>query len=207
MLHQYRADQSGFRRAFWMPISVAAVACALVFGAPTARANVIYEYTGQLFNTFVGDSNPYTANDYVHGTFTVASALAPNLVEADISGQILSFVFNDFADNHAPITSVFPGGFYLTPMVSTDAAGDISFWRLGFSDGLLTHFISSFSIDGLSADFNLDAGNASAQNGAAAWTLGTPGTWTSSASAVPEPSGLILLCTGIVVVGASLRRS
>jgi len=189
-----------------MPISVAAVACALVFGAPTARANVIYEYTGQLFNTFVGASNPYTASDSVHGTFTVASALAPNLVEADLSGQILSFVFNDFADNHAPITSVFPGGFYLTPTISTDAAGDITFWRLGFSDGLLTHFISSFSINGLSADINLDVGSANAHHGGTAWNLGTPGTWSSSASAVPEPSGLVLLCTGIVVVGASLRR-
>jgi len=191
-----------------MPISVAAVACALVFGAPTARANVIYEYTGKLFDTFVGANNPYTTSDYVHGTFTVANALAPNLVQADLSGQILSFVFNDFADNHAPITSVFPGRFYLTPMISTDAAGDISFWRLGVSDGLLTHFISSFSVNGLSADFNLDLGLVNAQNDAAAWNLGTPGTWSSSsASAVPEPSGLALLCTGIVVVGASLRRS
>jgi len=190
-----------------MPISVAAVACALVLGAPTARANVIYEYTGQLFNVFVGASNPYTANDYVHGTFTVASALAPNLVDADLSGTILSFVFNDFADDHAPISSAPPGGFYLTPTVSTDAAGNIIFWRLGFSDGLLTHFISSFSVYGLSADVNLDVGSANAQHGATAWNFGTPGTWSSSASAVPEPSGLVLLCTGVVVVGASLRRS
>ena len=192
-----------------MPISVAAVACALVFGAPTARANVIYEYTGQLFNTFVGASNPYTASDSVHGTFTVASALAPNLVEADLSGQILSFVFNDFAESHAPITSEFLGEYYFKPQISTDAAGGITFWSLGFADRLLTHVISSSHTNRWSGDLKLVVGpsNVSAYDGAARWNFGAPGTWSSRASAVPEPSGLVLLCTGIVVVGASLRRS
>jgi len=188
-----------------MPISVAAVACALAFGAPTARANVIYEYTGEKFTTFI---SPYTANDYVHGTFTVASALAPNLVDVDISAQILSFAFNDFADNHLEINSEASGGYWLTPTISTDASGDISFWSLGFRNGLLTHFISSFNVGGWGADVNagLDVGNVNPYS-VVAWNLGAPGTWSSSASAVPEPSGLVLLCTGVVVVGASLRRS
>lgn len=207
MLRHPRAAQSGIRRAMRLPISVAAVAFALILGAPTARADVIYQYTGNFFNTFSGASNPYTTGDYVHGSFSVASALAPNLVGADLSGAILSFVFNDFADEHAAITSAPPGGFYLAPQISTDAAGNITYWRLAFSDGHQTHFISTFSIEGMSGDFNLDVGNANAQNGPAAWNIGSPGTWSSSASTVPEPSGLVLLCTGIAVVGASFRRS
>ena len=178
----------------------------LVFGASAAHATVIYTYTGNTFTDFLGSPNPYTTSDYVHGYFTVATALAPSLTNADISAQVTSFVFHDFADEHLPIdSSVLPAGFFISPWVSTDAGGKLIYWGINVTNGIYTHYITTYSAPGVSQDYNLDLGDLNAQAGPIAWNSDSPGTW----SIVPEPSALVLVSgglLGLMLAGSSRRR-
>lgn len=171
----------------------AALAATLLFAAPPAPAITIYTYTGNPFTDFSPGTNPYTTSDYVHGWFTTAAPLAANLSAYDITGVVLSWEFNDFADDHLPITSGPPASFYLTDTnVSTDGSGNITTWKIGVTDGYQTHYISTFATNGFASD--LDNGALNAQAGPLAWNINSPGIWTIT----PEPSALLLLGSGIL---------
>ncbi|CAG0955123.1 hypothetical protein MYXO_00438 [Myxococcaceae bacterium] len=179
------------------------MALLLAVVAPSAEGVTIYTYTGNTFTVFSPAPNPYTTSDYVHGSFTTAAPLAPNLDDADVTGLVLSFVFHDFADDHLPIVSGLPAGFFLTPTISTDGSGNITEWVVGITNGLGTHFIVTTSNNGYSADF--DFGDLNAQAGPYAYNSGSPGTW----SITPEPSALLLVSGGLVglTLAGNRRRS
>lgn len=183
-----------------------ALVAAFIVAAPRAHAITMYTYTGNPFTDFnpLGPPNPYTTSDYVHGYFTTAAPLAASLSEYDITGVVLSWAFNDFADDHLPITSGPPAGFYLTDTnVSTDGGGNIIQWKIGVTNGTLpAHYISTYATNGFATD--IDNGDLNAQAGPTAWNVNTPGTWTIT----PEPSALLLVgagLAGLAVAGTPQR--
>lgn len=175
--------------------------CALLLATSAAHATV-YTYVGNPFTTF---ASPYAAGDYVHGSFSTAAPLGPDLDQFEITGLVTSFLFHDFADNHLPIdSSILPAGFYLVPVVSTDGNGDIIYWNISVTDGLFTHYITTYSAPGSSQDVNFDVGDLDAHTGPIAWNSSSPGIWTVT----PEPSALLMCtggCIGLAVRGTRRR--
>lgn len=178
--------------------------CALLLATSAAHATV-YTYTGNPFTNFAGAGNPYTTSDYVHGSFTTSVPLDPDLDQVEITGLVTSFLFHDFLDEHLPIdSSILPAGFFLAPVVTTDGNGDIVYWSINVTDGVFTHYITTFSAPGMSQDVNLDVGDLNAQAGPIAWNISAPGTW----AVTPEPSPLLLCaggCLGLAVRGTRRR--
>jgi len=93
-----------------------------------ARADVIYTYTG---NPFVDGVNgtpppdlPYTTSDRVTGQFTVPTALAPNLVVANVTPT--SFHFSDGVQTVSNLTTFDVDVF----QISTNGSAAISAWTI-----------------------------------------------------------------------------
>ena len=57
--------------------------------APAAKADVIYTYTGDDFNTFSG-SPPLNSSDFTSASFTFASALPDNLNDVENPASLLT---------------------------------------------------------------------------------------------------------------------
>ena len=183
-------------------VHILTLGCALFLGSAAAHATT-YTYTGNPFTNFSAGANPYTTSDYVHGSFTTASPLAPNLEEVEITALVTSFLFNDFYDDHMPIdSSILPAGFFLAPVVTTDGNGDIVYWSINVTDGVLTHYITTFSAPGQSQDVNFDVGDLNAHMGPRAWNNSAPGTW----AVAPEPSALLLCSVGCLGLGVRGNR-
>ena len=179
-----------------------AVLCGIILAAlpsTSALADTVYTYTGNPFTTsHVGGI--YTPSDFISGSFTVATPLAPDSPYGAITPE--SFTFSDgiqtFDASNTPLT--FFG-------VATDDTGNIVGW-----------YISLLSVDGVS---NLNTGNGyivGVSDEAKIDQAGTidrvfvfndPGTWTESStdpSPVPEPSSIVLFGTGALGLAGSVRR-
>ena len=166
-------------------ISALALGWLLAFAIQPAKADTVYTYTGKPF-TIV--SAPYATTDFVSGTLTLATPLAPNLPLSDVTGidslslsdgvQTLSFAMSP------PLESI---------KVSTDASGKITGWYvfLGLS---ATHYISTQDTPIITADAGSLSSTQQADNDM------TPGVWTSSASTTPEPASLALFAAGLLAV-------
>lgn len=94
------------------------IAALLVVVAPQAIAAATYTYSGP---TFYNANAPYTNEQNITGSFTVASPLAPNLSNADISANLVALSFSDGQATRTLADSVLCGF-----EVSTDAGGNIS---------------------------------------------------------------------------------
>ena len=70
-------------------IGLACVGLALLLAASpgSARADVVYTYTG---NTFTSTSYPYTTADSVNGSMTFTTALAPDLTDVYVYPLLLT---------------------------------------------------------------------------------------------------------------------
>lgn len=170
----------------------------------TARGDVTYTYTGNLY-TSIQDSAPpvgiYTTLMSVQGSFTVASALAPNLVDFNFipNSWLVSDGRNSFDETN---------GFY-TPntlfKISTDASGNISGWYLNLETDdnvFIRRLHSAFNtgMTGVEEDYGwisippaqVDIGSNS----------GSHGSW----SAVPEPTSPFLLAGIASSAFLKLRR-
>jgi hypothetical protein len=106
-----------------------------------ARADTTYTYTGNLF-TLITPGSPYTASDFVSGSFTVATPLGDNLNDVDITPA--SFSFSDGVLSTANNLSLV--GF----SVATDASGDIADWIV------VLNFVSGASINSSSISGDID---------------------------------------------------
>jgi len=97
----------------------------LVTLANTAQANMIYQYTGNTFDT-ISDTTPpassFTTSMSVTGSFTVSLALSP-MGLTDISGSVLAYSFSDgrsvLNETNSQIAAF---------MVGTDGNGQIDTW-------------------------------------------------------------------------------
>jgi len=81
----YRAH--ALRRRALVPIIAA---LPVVWVAPLANADVIYQYTGNPFTTVTG---PYTTGDFVSITFTTPDTLVPNLQFQNVAASVIHSAF------------------------------------------------------------------------------------------------------------------
>jgi hypothetical protein len=168
---------------------------ACILGLPL-MASSTYTYTGLDFQSASG---PYTTNDFVSGSFTLASALGDNLVDDSITPASYSF-----SDGVQTITSASPPS-DVTFDVSTDGSGNIDGWFINLESPS-----PYFQISTQTTPNHEDLGATSAGEGLIFYFPGDPaGTWmmtTSGPSAVPEPSNLGLIGLGLVAIGFVRRK-
>lgn len=182
-----------------------------------AHANSIYSYVGNTFNIIsdaITPSGTHSTAMSVTGSFTLGSALAPNIGLTDISGSVLSLSFNDgrsTLDNLATVT-------LFQFEVGTDATGNIDEWLItlgeiniiggstvvGDQDKTITsNSILAVDIGSIKECTNVSSG----QFCLSAFTdhgriESTPGTWTVT----PEPTTAILLAAGMLALTGWRRR-
>lgn len=174
--------------------TVAALAAFAAIGATHAATyspGSIGKYTSKQDPTTctVGVCHTFTLNMAASGTFTTAAPLAPNLSNANISGQITSFSFSDgvsiFASSDANVR------LYVAE-VTTSATGQITGaflmverWQTGTSPHSVGDRVDLFALTSLAAAYNnyscLSTGTSLASGVADACTNIAPDSNSSSA--------------------------
>jgi hypothetical protein len=213
-----RAARTGTRFSLDRVLKLALLA-AFVLTLPL-MASTTYTYTGNDFTTITCVANcpspAFATSDFISGSFTLSSPLAPNLDEVSIFPS--SFTFTDGPDTFTsgnPLISVCNCSPSFSNF-STDASGNITAWNIMLTLGELGA-ASLTTVDAYlgvvrgttvedSANFSDNTPDGfTGQN--AAQNTGDAGTWTASAtSSAPEPGSLILLVMGLVGIAGGLRR-
>jgi len=116
---------------------VLGVVLAFSVAGRTAKAAVIYTYTGNDFHAF-NNSPPVTASDFISATFTFANALPDNLVNAEETSVVTDWSISDQITTLSQENS----NLLFFAQFSTDATGDITSW-----------VISAFNSTGCPEDF------------------------------------------------------
>ena len=167
----------------------------------TVRADTIYTYTGNQFDRFSGEAAcPPVCS--ISGSFTVAQPFAGYLPVTSVIP--LSFSFTDGATTITQLTNTFDSPFLPRNafLLATDSQGNIRAWfilaELGAA-GLNT----TSGIGGPIKGPPIDVGDPAPGS---AFVSDNPGTWSVSATATPEPSGLLLMGSGIVGLGFLMKR-
>ncbi len=168
------------------------------------QADIVYTYVGNLFND-IDDWTPpvgsYDTSMSVTGSFTMASALAPNLSNQGILPN--TFSFSDGRNLLTHTTSLSSESF----VVSTNSLGDIVEWFIFLETALAIDPIRSiFTTNNLSIFPDIVDQGGIAPHGGNADTgrvFNNPGVW--SVHVIPEP-GCSLLLMGMSAFLLSRRR-
>jgi hypothetical protein len=184
--------------------------------AGVASAQVTYTYRGNSFDSIAnsGVGTPYTASDFVSGSFTVASALTNGSYSFTASTPSFSYSFSDGVYNFNSATDQLE-----TSVDVTVASGAISSWAIVLEttnnnpiSGLAN--MASYNLPGILVSdigalyaLNVPGDSTSGETGAFDFGRmdGNPGTWT--VSPIPEPSTYAMLLSGLAVLGFVLRRN
>jgi hypothetical protein len=193
-----------------MRVRLLCLFCFLLVLPKFASADTIYTYTGNDFTTLANNTtsaNKFTTSDFVSGFFDLSSPLAANLP----SGTVISPTDFSFSDG---VDTVSLANFsVLTVQVGTDSTGKIISWNIDAESGSTfpLALIGTAKVTTLVADSGSEILGVS-QFGQARMegsNASDAGTWTSETvtGAAPEPSGLVLLGTGMAgLLGVASRR-
>lgn len=174
------------------------------------RADTIYTYTGNPYNTCYGTyctGGPYALSVKFDTTLT-GSAL-DNLNLTDITGSISTFSFTDANGLNLNQTNADPSNTKF--LVTTDSSGNITAWDM-YAYTPTTAFLAleAASQSIYSRDVAYQYTNHFSTYLGYGFNLGAnPNTWTSSVTttATPEPSTNLLFGTGILGLLALAARS
>jgi hypothetical protein len=167
------------------------VAVALsVLGAAKATADVVYTYTGNVFDYFTPGS-PYSYSDKVTVSLTLATALGDNLSES-VPVVATSFSFSDGLQKITNLTANYSFfGF------STDSIGNITQWVVAAGSSLGTIDTLNFNGYGFGVGSEDSGCNSFGQCGS---NEASSRFWTTG-SQTPLPGALPLFAAGLGALG------
>ncbi len=186
---------------------------------PAARADTIYTYTGQSLGNFsngfackVGFSCPIT------GSFTTLQPLGPN---KGFGGGIPTLLAFSFTDGLTTWTNTNSSSGFSPFTALTDATGNITQWDISLflpQSGGLFLYMETTNLPGFPLQLEVDVSGVTTfpqtcavvcGNTPFAFNVNQPGTWSVSSTPpapTPEPSGLLLLGSGLMSVMGLARR-
>jgi len=159
-----------------------------LLSSPAAHANVILTYTGNNFTSF---DAPYTGNDKVTASITLANPLGDNLNLVSVTP--LAFTLMDgvqtFTNASPPVTT--------TIEFSTNAMGEITGW-------VVNVFVTSNSQNFIqTVDTSVSVRDFAGMGPPVVHGIidGHPGSWVEQSAAVPEPPTVSVLGAGLLGLG------
>jgi hypothetical protein len=169
--------------------AIGAVTVLLFAGSGIAAASVQYNFVSSPFNTFINTTCPPTCN--LTGSFTVATALPPNLVVDQGFFTPISFSFTDGVSTVTNLTASFSEF-----SVGTNASGKIVTWDISADDAFSQMFAFS------DPPTETQEGNNAQTYQAYFFGNTSGGSWT----VVPEPSTLLMLGSSVFGLAGLLRK-
>lgn len=170
--------------------------------AITAKANTVETYTGNPYNSFPVSSSGYSSSNFITATLTFTDPLPANsslaygfggIGTATATDPLVAFVMSD--GNETLNLSDSAG---INIFLTTGSAGQILDWFVGICAspcGSALNIDTSSGIFSTAFDESVEGSNGTVL----ADNSNAPGTW--MVSTTPEPSSLLLLVTGLGLLG------